>query len=431
MRKILIIEGHPDRSTERLNHTLADAYADAAAEAGSEVRRIRVAELDFPLLRTQADYEHGTPVSAIVEAQEDVKWADHYVFFFPLWVGEMPALLKGFLEQTFRPGVALQTGRMPKRLLRGRSARIVVTMGMPALLYRRFMGAHAVKALARVLEFAGVRPVRETIIGGVEAVSESRIRNLRARMGSDVERDTAAGQRFGRRLLGAMLRVGAAAGTAYAANAIAAWAQYGSVGRDASEDDSLDRLMRDYEVRVRHGINVNAPADDAFTAICALDFRRLPPLVSTLFKARDFIMHAPDAQQHMPDGLIDQLASFGWTVVPDSSARELVFVTVTQPWTAAPVFRAVQPHEFASFDDPGYTKIAMTLKTEDAGDHVCHVQTETRVKATDPVSRARFRGYWALVSPGITLIRMALLQYVKHEAEAKNRAAQPEVIVAG
>ena len=67
-----------------------------------------------------------------------MRWAQHWVFLFPLWHGTMPALLKGFLEHIFRPGFAMeyQKNGFPKRLLAGRSARIVVTMGMPVLLYR-------------------------------------------------------------------------------------------------------------------------------------------------------------------------------------------------------------------------------------------------------------------------------------------------------
>jgi putative NADPH-quinone reductase len=430
MRKILIIDGHPDPAPERLNHALADAYASAALDTGHEVRRIKVAELDFPLLHTQEDFEHGTPVEAIAAAQSDVAWADHYVLFFPLWIGNMPALLKAFMEQTFRPSVTTQSGRVPKRLLRGKSARIVVTMAMPAVVFRRFMGSYAVKALERIFAFAGVSPTYETIIGGVETLNESRARKLFAEMAAAVETDTAPHKRFAPMALRAALRLGALAGIVYGATAIAAWAKYGSVGQNGSEDTFLDRVMRDYEVRVQHGIDVDATADDAFKAICALDFRHLPPIVGTLFKARELFLHGADNGASMPDGLIDQLASFGWTVMPDSPARELVFVTVTQPWTAAPVFRAVPPNDFARFDDPGYMKIAMTLRTDPIGDDA-HVQTETRVKATDPVSRARFRRYWALVSPGIALIRMAMLQHVKREAEGKNRVAQPEVIVAG
>lgn len=40
-------------------------------------------------------------------AQDGIGWAEHIVFFFPLWLGDMPASLKGFLEQVARPGFAI------------------------------------------------------------------------------------------------------------------------------------------------------------------------------------------------------------------------------------------------------------------------------------------------------------------------------------
>jgi putative NADPH-quinone reductase len=94
------------------------------------------------------------------------------VLFFPLWLGDMPALLKGFLEQVARPGFAFKynEGRtaFTEKGLKGRSARIVVTMGMPALVYRWYFRAHSVKSLERnILGFVGIAPVSETLIGMV------------------------------------------------------------------------------------------------------------------------------------------------------------------------------------------------------------------------------------------------------------------------
>ena len=83
----------------------------------------------------------------------------------------MPALLKGFLEQVMRPGVAFRyrAQGMPEKLLKGKSARIVVTMGMPGPLYEWFFRAHSLKSLERnVLGFVGVAPVRRSVVGMVE-----------------------------------------------------------------------------------------------------------------------------------------------------------------------------------------------------------------------------------------------------------------------
>jgi putative NADPH-quinone reductase len=167
-RQIAIIQGHPDGSARHLLHAMADAYAEGAAAAGHDVRRIDVAHLDFPLLRTQAEFEQGDLPAVLEPAAQDLRWAHHWVFFFPLWHGTMPALTKGFLEQVFRPGFAMDYGKggWPKRLLAGRSARVVVTMGMPTLMYRWWFGALGVRSFERsMLRFAGIRPVRESLYG--------------------------------------------------------------------------------------------------------------------------------------------------------------------------------------------------------------------------------------------------------------------------
>jgi putative NADPH-quinone reductase len=134
-RKIAIIDGHPDRDKTRFIHALADAYADGAASAGHDVRRINVAELSFPTLTSRAEWQDQPPLSAVAEMQKIIAWADHLLILYPLWLGDMPAILKSFFEQVMRPGFAFhyRENKLPKKGLKGKSARIVVTMGMPAL----------------------------------------------------------------------------------------------------------------------------------------------------------------------------------------------------------------------------------------------------------------------------------------------------------
>jgi len=175
-KRILIVQGHPDPLSTHLGHVLASAYASGATEAGHEIRVITVAKIDFPLLRTQQAWEHGVLPASLESAQADMAWAEHIVFFFPLWLGDMPALLKGFLEQVARPGFAFRKeGKNPlgMKALGGRSARIVVTMGMPSLVYRWYFGAHSVKSLERnVLGFVGIAPIHRTLIGTVDRLQK-------------------------------------------------------------------------------------------------------------------------------------------------------------------------------------------------------------------------------------------------------------------
>jgi len=175
-KHIVIIQGHPDATARHFGHALADEYAKGAQDGSHEVQRIEVAALDFPLLRTKEDFEKGQPPDSIKQAQEAIKWANHLVIIYPLWLGSMPALLKAFFEQVFRPGFAFEyqaSGKMAKKLLAGKSARIVVSMGMPALIYRWFFLAHSVKNLQRnILGSCGIGPIRSTLIGSIEGLTD-------------------------------------------------------------------------------------------------------------------------------------------------------------------------------------------------------------------------------------------------------------------
>jgi putative NADPH-quinone reductase len=91
-----------------------------------------------------------------------------------------------------RPGFAFKADASnPFRAkgLTGRSARVVVTMGMPALVYRVYFRAHSVKSLERnILGFVGIAPVHQTLIGGVDqlgAAGVARWQDTLRRLGRD------------------------------------------------------------------------------------------------------------------------------------------------------------------------------------------------------------------------------------------------------
>ncbi len=175
-KRVVIIQGHPDGEARHFGHALADEYAKGCEDGGHQVKRIEVARLDFSFLRTKEEFEKGAAPGSIKLAQEAITWANHLVIIYPLWLGSMPALLKAFFEQAFRPGFAFEyqeSGGMPKKLLAGKSARVVVTMGMPAFIYRWIFFSHSLRSLKRnILEFCGIAPVKSTIIGSIEGMTE-------------------------------------------------------------------------------------------------------------------------------------------------------------------------------------------------------------------------------------------------------------------
>lgn len=170
--RIVIIQGHPDAGGGHYGHALADAYAEAAMGSGHAVRRIEVAAIPLPFLASKAEFDQAAPAPQVADAQQHLLWAEHIVIIYPLWLGMLPAVLKNFLEHVLRPEFAFggDRDRLPIKLLKGRSVRVIVTMGMPAFFYRWFYGAPGLKALRRhVLKFCGFGPVRETLIGTIES----------------------------------------------------------------------------------------------------------------------------------------------------------------------------------------------------------------------------------------------------------------------
>jgi putative NADPH-quinone reductase len=149
------------------------------------VETLTASTLSLPPLTTKQDFD-STPPAEVATAQAAIAGANHLVIVFPIWLGGMPAVLKGFFEQVFRPGFLLvdpSKGWLGKRKLSGVSARIVVTMGAPGFVYRWWFGAHGVRSLeSAILGLAGIRPVRTTMLGGVEAAGDPKRQRWLAEM---------------------------------------------------------------------------------------------------------------------------------------------------------------------------------------------------------------------------------------------------------
>ncbi len=181
MTRICLINGHPDPSPERFAHALCEAYAEGAEAVGHIVSRVEAGALDLGFLTNQAEFEAPAP-QAVAHVQASIAGAEHVVFVYPLWLGTMPAKMKAFLEHVGRGNFFLETGapgEWPARKMTGKSARVIVTMGMPGFAYRLFFGSHSLKALqGGVLKLSGFKPVRDTVLGLVESGPERRAKML-------------------------------------------------------------------------------------------------------------------------------------------------------------------------------------------------------------------------------------------------------------
>ncbi|MBL8005446.1 MAG: NAD(P)H-dependent oxidoreductase [Candidatus Kapabacteria bacterium] len=174
MKKILIINGHPD--PESFSVAIVEAYKKGAIASGAEVRQVNIRDLAFnPNL--QFGYRKRTELEPdLLKAQELITWAEHLVWIYPVWWGSIPAIMKGFIDRVFLPGFAFKKRENSvwwDKLLTNKSARIISTLDQPAwyywLVYRQ-PSNNAMKKLT--LEFCGMSPVRVTTIGPIRLSKE-------------------------------------------------------------------------------------------------------------------------------------------------------------------------------------------------------------------------------------------------------------------
>jgi hypothetical protein len=221
----------------------------------------------------------------------------------------------------------------------------------------------------------------------------------------------------------------AVAGAAYATYVTSAWLGYGRPRRprEEEEDALLDRFMPAYDVCDRHHVSVPAPAGATLAAAkeIELDGSRI---IRAIFKARALLLRSPADEAPRPPGLFEQMKSIGWGVLAEEPDRELVMGAVTKPWEAAPVFRPLPPEQFAAFAEPDHVKIAWTLRAVPTPDGGSVFRTETRAVATDAEGRRKFRNYWALLSPGIILIRAAILPALASAADRRWRIEGDDLV---
>lgn len=183
VKKISIIVGHSVRDT--FCEAIGEAYRRGAESAGLCADLFLLSRMNFdPILRE--GYRRLQPLEPdLVAARQAMRDSDHLVFVFPLWCGDMPAIMKGFIERVMQPDlIAIQAAGGQKtadqamaerKMFRGISARVIMSMGMPGWFYRWYFGAHALKLFKRnILHFTGVRPVRTTIYGMIESVSDAK-----------------------------------------------------------------------------------------------------------------------------------------------------------------------------------------------------------------------------------------------------------------
>ncbi|MDR2636158.1 MAG: NAD(P)H-dependent oxidoreductase [Campylobacteraceae bacterium] len=178
-KKILIINGHPDK--ESLNYAIADAYEKGAAAKDVVIKKINIGELEFDL-NLKFGYKKEMELEPdLKDSIEKIKWANHIVFVYPLWWGSYPAVMKGFIDRIFLPKIAFDHDGNGKRieLLKGKSARIIVTMEQPAWYYKFVCHSCATVQLKHItLNFCGIKKTKTTYFGSIGKMGEEKRKEI-------------------------------------------------------------------------------------------------------------------------------------------------------------------------------------------------------------------------------------------------------------
>lgn len=179
MKQVLVINGHPDKQS--YNYVLSEAYINGASKTGVSLTQLNLADLSFnPNL--QFGYRKRTQLEPdLLDAIEKIKNADHIVWVYPMWWFGSPAIMKGFIDRVFLPGIMfdyVEGKAMPKKLLKGKSARIIITADTPRWYDFLFLKSPAINQFKKgTLEFCGISPVKVTYLASMkDSSSEQRIK---------------------------------------------------------------------------------------------------------------------------------------------------------------------------------------------------------------------------------------------------------------
>ena len=174
-KNILIINGHPN--PESFISALAESYSEGAKENFNKVSLLNLSALNFNI-NLKYGYQKRTELEPdLLDAIKKIKTADHIVWLFPTWWYGYPALMKGFIDRTFLPGIMFdfEPGKtMQKKLLKGKSAHIIVTADTPLWYNKLVMKNPAVNQLKKgTLQFCGISPVKVSYIAPIKNSSDT------------------------------------------------------------------------------------------------------------------------------------------------------------------------------------------------------------------------------------------------------------------
>ncbi|TPV95245.1 MAG: NAD(P)H-dependent oxidoreductase [Myxococcales bacterium FL481] len=173
--RVLVLHGHPNPGS--FNRALAGRYVQGLARSGLRVDEVDVDALAFDLRLRGPDFGAQELEPALLELQAQIARAAHLVVASPVWWGSVPASFKGMIDRVFLPGWAYLYGdaATPQAGLKGRSARVLLTMDAPSWWDRFVYGRSASRQLERAwLRFVGIQSYGVTRFTGIKNTDSAR-----------------------------------------------------------------------------------------------------------------------------------------------------------------------------------------------------------------------------------------------------------------
>lgn len=204
-----------------------------------------------------------------------------------------------------------------------------------------------------------------------------------------------------------------------------------AAGQGADPQLLIDQFLPTYDVGVVHADVFRAPPAQCYLVASELDLfqtplirsligiRRLPQRAASALGVRGTTASSDASRRTFR---FRDLVDLGWISLGETPGSEMVLGQVSRPWKGVAVSTDVPttPEQFTSFEEPGFAKIAASLRVDRYGNDSSILTVETRVAVTDDTSRRRFRRYWLVIGPFSSLIRRMALRLLAAELRRSN-----------
>ena len=169
--RLLFVHAHP--VPESLNSALCKAAVESARARGHEVRLSDLHAEGFnPVMTTveRRGYTEDVPIPADLQPHiEALQWAEGLILVYPTWWYSQPAILKGWMDRVWRPGIAFtlhdEGQRLRAALTNIRLIGVITTFGSPWWFWTFLMGAPGRKIVLRGLRFCTNKRTRTFWLG--------------------------------------------------------------------------------------------------------------------------------------------------------------------------------------------------------------------------------------------------------------------------